>query len=323
MKDVLGPYPRPAVFGHEGCGTIVALGTNVSGFKLGDKVITAWSYCQTCIECKRGAPAYCPSWGALNGSGLKQNGQATFVDKDQKDVHGGMCGHSSFGRHMVVHESSLVKVPDDTDLAINCPLSCGLSTGAGTVLNEIKPAPGSVCAVFGLGAVGVSMVAAFSVSPASRIIVVDLHASRLETAKSFGATDLVDASKVNVVETILALTGGRGVDYATDATGVGKVIEQAYQCLATRGTLALVGLPGPQVKLDLPVLSHIFRGQKVVGVLEGAAVPQEFIPFLLQLNKQGKFPYEKLVKQYPFSELDQALKDMHSGAVIKPVLLWE
>jgi len=174
--------------------------------------------------------------------------------------------------------------------------------------------------VFGTGAVGMAAVMAGRIVGATTIIAVDLVDSRLELARELGATHTVNARSGDVVEQVKGITGGKGVDFSLDATGTDKAIAAAMQVLGVRGTCGFVGgaPPGATAALDLGWLMS--AGRSVRGILEGDAVPDQFIPALIELNRQGRFPFERLVKVYELAEINQAAHDSETGKVIKPVL---
>lgn len=244
-------------------------------------------------------------------------------------------GQSSFARMSAVHERSVVRCPYPDGMSIYAPMGCGYQTGAGTVLNVLKPKPYQTIALFGVGSVGSSALMAAAMLGLQGIIGVDLVPQKLTLAKSLGATHAINPSElsVSVVEEIKNVTGGRGVDFAIDTTGVPKVIEQMLDSLAFGGTAASVGVPpaGAKVTLDASAFFSTFKNW--VTVPEGDAYPPEvvtplppltrrsadsrlqFIPRLIELHREGKFPVDKISKVYPVEEFKQAVADMEAGIV--------
>jgi aryl-alcohol dehydrogenase len=241
---------------------------------------------------------------------LHRNGTAIF---------GNWFGQSSFASHAVAYEDNVVVVGDDVDLTVAAPFGCGIQTGAGAVLNTLQPSESSSLAVFGAGAVGLSAVMAASASGVGTIVAVDPVESRRELAREFGATHTVDPRADEPVEAVREVTGG-GADRALDATAIPAVIHQAVDALASRGVLAVVGVGEPEVTINITEL--INRGKTIRGVIEGDATPQEFIPRLLEMHARGEFPVDRMMRQYPFEEIETAVADAHSGATIKPVLVF-
>lgn len=219
-------------------------------------------------------------------------------------------GQSSFGTFAIAHERNVVKVDKDVDLALLGPLGCGIQTGAGTVLNKMKPEFGSTIAIYGAGAVGLSAIMAAKIVGCKTIIAVDVHDSRLELAKELGATHTFNGTKVDVVKEIKELTNG-GTKYAVDTTGVPPVVRQCLQALRPLGTAAIVGVT-PEMNID--VHNDIMaEGKTMMGVIEGDAVPNVFIPQLVEYYKAGQFPFDKLVKFFDFDQLTKLLKHQNQA----------
>ena len=212
----------------------------------------------------------------------------------------------------------MVKVRDDIPLEILGPMGCGVQTGAGAVMNSLQPRPGASIAIFGVGPVGMSAVLGAVVCGCTTIIAVDLNADRLKLAKELGATHTVNAGEVDPVDAILDITGG-GAEFSLECVGDPKVLRQAVDVLPLLGICGLLGVtaPGTEVILDMDLLMN---GRTVKGILGGDAIPDLFIPKLIELYSQGRFPFDRLIKYYPFDEINQAVADMEKGHVIKPVL---
>jgi len=209
---------------------------------------------------------------------------------------------------------------DEVLVRVVGPLGCGIQTGAGAVMNALEPEAGSSIVVFGVGSVGISSVmAAANVSSCTRIIAVDLNQDRLDTATDLGATHSINPEDTeDVVEEIHDITGG-GADYSIETTAVPEVLRQAVDCTTIPGECGLIGAApaGTEVSLDM----HTFHfGHKLRGIIEGDAVPELFVPTLLELWKQGRFPFDEIVTHYEFDEIHQAIHDAEEGTVIKPVL---
>jgi aryl-alcohol dehydrogenase len=232
-------------------------------------------------------------------------------------VYGSYFGQSSFASHALAYESNVVVVDGGLDLITAAPLGCGIQTGAGTVLNVLKPPAGSSLVVFGAGAVGLSALMAARACGVTTIIAVDPVARRRELAIELGGSAALDPAGDDVVDAIRQLTDA-GATHAIDTTAKGAVINQAIQALAPRGTLALVGIGIPPFEMD--VRSVISGGKTIRGAIEGDAIPQDFIPQLIALNAEGRLPIEKLIRTYPFERIEAAFADATSGETIKPVL---
>ncbi|HOG46746.1 MAG TPA: NAD(P)-dependent alcohol dehydrogenase [Anaerolineae bacterium] len=309
--------PPPSVFGHEGAGIVAKAGRRVTRVKPGDHVVLAWDYCGACAPCKSGKELYCLNFFRHNFHGARPDGSITLRQGDQA-VHGSFFNQSSFADYALANERNVVKVRDDVPLEILGPMGCGVMTGAGAVMNALRPRPGAAIAVFGAGAVGLSAVLAAAVCGCAIIIAVDVNAGRLQVAKELGATHTVNAAEVDPVETIRRLTGG-GVEFSLECVGSPRVLRQAVDVLPRLGVCGLVGVvpPGTEVALDMDL---IMNGRTVRGILGGDAVPDLFIPRLIELYRQGRFPFDRLITLYPFEGINQAVEDMQAGRVIKPVL---
>ena len=227
-------------------------------------------------------------------------------------------GQSSFSQYVVTRASNAVVVDPEVDLTLLGPLGCGIQTGSGTVLNRLKPVVGESLVVFGCGAVGLSAIMAAKLTGCSQIIAVDIHASRLALARELGATHQINGKEQDAVAVIKQITG-KGAHYAVETTGVSAIVLQAVHAVKPLGTVAIVGFTGD---ITLNVQNDLMaEGKSLVGVIEGDAVPALFIPLLVQLYKQGKFPIDKLIARYPLADINQAFADSASGKVIKPVVV--
>lgn len=311
------PMPIPAVLGHEGAGIVEKVGNQVTKVKPGDHVATSFTSCGVCRMCKSGKPAWCADFKKLNFGGRRADGSTT-MKKDGKPVHGSFFGQSSFATYALVSDRSVVKVPDDVPLEILSPLGCGIQTGAGAVMNTLKPSPGSAIAIFGIGSVGLSAIMAAVVCGCTKIIALDIVDERLKLAMQFGATHSINSGKLNAVEEIQKLTGG-GIEYTLECTGNPKVLRQAVDCLMLGGTCGLIGVApmGVEASLDMQTL---LDARTVRGVIEGDCNPELFIPQLIDLYKQGKFPFDRLIKFYSLEQINEAAEDSEKGKTLKPVL---
>lgn len=318
VRDQYYPTPLPVVLGHEGSGVIEKLGAGVQGLNVGDHVVLSFSYCGTCHNCLSGEQPYCPSLFPLNFGGRRMDG-STPITRNGKDVNAVFFGQSSFATYAITQPNNCVKVDKDVPLHLLGPLGCGIQTGAGTVLNALKPRPGSSIAIFGAGSVGLSAVMAAKASGCLKIIVVDKQASRLALAQELGATHAIDAGKTNPLEAIQNLTGG-GVDHAMDTTAVPAVLRQAVDSTHVRGECAIVGgAPlGTEVSIDM---NNMLFGRRIRGVVEGSSIPQIFIPQLIALYQAGKFAFDRLCTVYDFDQINQAVHETEkTGKAIKAVL---
>lgn len=316
------PLPLPGVLGHEGAGVVDALGEGVTEFEVGDHVVMGWAFCGECRNCLRGEPKYCDQTGPAVAAGVRFKGPKAGVSAYQRDdgtaISGHFFGQSSFATYSIALATSLVKVDPSVRLELLGPLACGISTGAGAVLNTAQPKPGDTIVVFGAGAVGLAAIMAARNTPATAIVAVDLHDSRLELATKYGATATVNAKSPEANEAILAACGGR-VDYALECTGVIGVVEQAIELIGMLGTVILVG-GAPAGSSFSAEHQPALWGKRIVGTLGGSSSSAEFIPALIALYEQGRFPFDELVKYYDLAEVETAIADSLSGEVIKPIV---
>ena len=318
-RDQWIPVPLPAVLGHEGAGVVESVGDAVTTVARGDRVALSYDSCAVCPQCTHGRAYYCHRIFEHNFAAARTDG-TTALSRGGEAVHSHFFGQSSFATKAVARERNVVKLDDSVPFEVVAPFGCGIQTGAGSVLNAMRPEPGSSIAVFGAGAVGLSAVMAARVAGCETIVVVDLRPGRLELARELGATHVLDASRRDPAETILGITGF-GVDFALEACGAPSALESAIRSLAPRGECVVVGAPPPDATASFDV-SHLFSsGRRIVGVVEGESVPAEFLPRLLELWRRGELPVERMMRTYDFDEIEQAVHDAESGETVKPVLV--
>lgn len=313
------PIALPAVLGHEGGGIVEAVGEAVTGVKPGDHVVLTFRSCGACSSCTKGEPAYCLHFNPLNGAGCRTDGSDTLHDDNGK-ISGCFFGQSSFADYALAYERNVVKAPDDVPIEILGPLGCGVQTGAGSVMRSLACRAGSSLLILGGGAVGLSAVMGAVVQGCATIIVSEPHASRRELALSLGATHVLGAAE-DLAQAVRAIVPD-GVDYAFDTTGRSDALGAALAALGHRGQLAFVGVPAnPTATFDVSILGVMSKGQTIRGVIEGDSDPQSFIPQLIDLYREGRFPVDRLVRTYPFASINEAIEDQRTGACVKAVLL--
>lgn len=312
----VAPIALPIVCGHEGSGIVTAVGDGVTDLAVGDHVVGSFDWCGTCRSCVAGRPAYCTTFFLRNMSGRRADGSTNAKDADGKDVSARWFAQSSFADAAVVPARNLVKVADDLPLELLGPLGCGFQTGAGAVLNSLAVQPGSSIVVFGVGAVGLAAILAAKHAGAETIVAVDLKLERLALATKYGATHAVDGAAEDLGKQLRKAT--RGADYTFDTTGVPRVIGAAIDALNPLGVCGLVGAQQSDLRIDPMQLAV---GRTVKGIVEGDSVPRQFIPQLIALWREGKFPFDELITTFPLAAIAEAERAMHIGAVVKPVLL--
>jgi aryl-alcohol dehydrogenase len=322
VRDGVYPTPLPAVLGHEGAGVVEQVGADVTSVRPGDHVVLSAAYCASCAECQAGRMAYCENLFAQDFGGRRADGSTALSATDGSQISSHFFGQSSFGSYANVAASSLIPVPKSAPLEVLAPLGCGLQTGSGSILNELRPPAGSSIAVTGAGAVGLAAVMAARVIGCTTIIAVDLHEQRLELARELGATHTVKASDGPLEEALLAATGGRGVNYVLDTTAVPSVLTAAAQALSIRGTLALVGAAAPGTVAPFEIGLSLVKGWTFKTIIQGSSVPQQFIPRLIELWSQGRFPFDKMIRNYKLDDINLAFSDSASGETVKPVVVY-
>jgi aryl-alcohol dehydrogenase len=321
VRDGWIPTTFPVVLGHEGAGIVEKLGAGVTHLAIGDHVVLSFGSCGTCASCLGGHPAYCAHSYDQNFAGSRGDGSDAFARADGTPVTSHFFGQSSFSEVSNVAARSVVTVPDDVPLELLGPLGCGIQTGAGAVLNILRPPTGASIVVFGAGAVGMSAVLAAVVTHAAVIIAVDVVDSRLEFARELGATHAINGRNEDVVARITEITGG-GVQFAVDTTGNSIVFRQMIDSLGYHGHAAILGAAKPGSEGSLDLSAAIAMAISITTVIEGDSVPQTFIPQLISLYKEGLFPFDRLIKSFPFDDIHKAFDASESGETLKPVVIF-
>jgi len=317
-RDGYYDTPYPAVFGHEGVGIVRATGRGVTGFKTGDHVLMAYPFCGACPNCRSERQSYCVDAFPLKMKGTRADG-STLHAKDGKPVYSAFFQQSSLGTYTIANERYAVKVRNDAPLDLLGPLACGGQTGAGAVLNVMKPKPGDSFAVFGVGAVGLSALMAAKIAGCDPIIAIDVHDHRLALARTLGATHTINHSgRTDVVAEIKKITS-LGVRYSVETSALAPVFREAVEALMPAGTCVLLGsaLAGTEVSFEMPTLQN---GRIVRGVIQGDSVPQTFIPVLVDHMMAGRFPVERMVTFYDLTDINRAAAESSKGTTIKPVI---
>ena len=309
--------PLPVIPGHEGAGVVEALGKDVSGIDIGDHVLMSFGSCGDCNRCNDGHPHDCLTWPQINFGCARANGEpGAFANGEP--VHTSFFKQSSFATYAVATTRNLVKIDKDLPLDLYAPLGCGFIAGAGTVLNELKPAAGDSIVIFGCGPVGLAAVMGARIHECDPLIVVDINNDRLNLAKELGATHTINPLDSKPVEEIHKLTNG-GADYSVETAGVVDSFTGAIDAIRAGGTCGMLTVPnGTEPFMYSPL--HILFGKTVKGIIEGGSDPQQFIPRLIALHQDGKFPIEKLICFYDFEQLVKAMDDAKAGKVVKAVL---
>lgn len=321
IMEGLIAYPAPSVIGHEGAGTVLAIGADVTHLKVGDRVALSYDHCGSCPNCARDMPSYCHQFLTLNMASGRPDGSATIF-ADGQPLAGNFFGQSSFASHAIAHVHNAVRIDDDTPFEILAPLGCGVQTGAGVVFNSMRCPKGSSICITGGGTVGLSALMAAKVRGCGTIIVVDPMDSRRALALELGATHVLDPTASEKTSDHVRGILPYGADYLIDTTGITAVIEDLLLVLGAGGMACLVGTArdGLAASARVPLMPLLSK-QTITGSVEGDAVPATFIPFLVDLYRQGRFPVDRLIKTYPLEQINEAIAEQLAGTCVKPVLL--
>jgi aryl-alcohol dehydrogenase len=317
-RDGYYDTPYPAVYGHEGAGIVETVGRSVTKFAPGDHVVLSFPWCGACPNCRRDMPFHCMRHRELKMGGTRPDG-STLMSSGGAPVYSAFFQQSSFATHAIANERYMVKVRKDAPLELLGPFACSGQTGAGAVLNSMRPRTGDSFAVFGVGAVGLSGLMAAKIAGCDPIIAVDIHDARLALAQALGATHVINhKGRAHVVADIRKITGD-GVRFSLETSAQPAVFREAVEALMAAGTCVLLGSArsGTEVSLEMPFLQF---GRVVRGVIQGESHPQEFIPKLVDFLMQGKMPVDRMMTFYPLAEINRAAQESSQGTTIKPVL---
>jgi aryl-alcohol dehydrogenase len=318
--DVMAQYmmPLPAVVGHEGTGIVEQVGSAVTECKPGDRVMMSWPSCGACPSCTVGRPFLCDQMGALLFSGARPDGSHT-VQLDGQWISSPFFQQSSFASHAITPANSLIAAPPDMPVHMLAALTCGLMTGASSVVNALRAVPGDQLIVFGAGAVGLSAVMAARLAGVRPIIAADINDDRLGLALELGATHAFNAARDEIPARVKEIAP-RGLSHAFDTTGMDSSWRIAVQCLGMGGTLGVVHVPSGDT-LNFQCTEMIGRAAQIKFILSGFAVPKVFLPQMIDWYRQGLFPYDRLITTFDFADINLAFEESRSGRAIKPVLL--
>ena len=317
MRNAPDRVPKPIVLGHEGAGVVERVGRSVKKVQPGDHVVITFDSCGACPNCTQGHAAYCQFLRRHAFSGARADG-STALSCNGEVIHSHFFGQSSFAGYSICTERNVVPVDRTLPLSLLGPLGCGIQTGAGAMINSLKVGAGDRVAVLGSGSVGLAGVMAAQVAGAATIVAVDLQANRLALAEQLGATHTLKSTDGGLLSQLQAIAP-QGFNAILDTTGHDGLIKQAVAALAAFGVCGLVNtVSGADIHAN--ILDLVRGGRSVRGIHQGDSVPEIFIPKLIELFKQGRFPFDKLIRFYDFADINQAMADMHAGTTIKPVV---
>ena len=312
--------PMPVVLGHEGSGYVESVGPGVQNFKAGDRVITAFiSGCGNCTYCQNGFVNLCTTSNALN---TKQYDGTLRLKKEEKSIHQ-MQKLGLFSEYLICPQQSLYLLPDEVPMDVAALIGCAVSTGVGSILNQIESKPGIDVVIFGLGGVGLSALMGAKILNCNNIIAVDIKDHKLEFATKFGATHTINSSETDPVKEIMSITGNNGVDMSFDTFGRGSVTNQAIQSTKRKGTTVIVGIApiGDTVNADMVDLC---RNQKtLIGSFYGSISPHESFRQIIKHYLKGEIDIRGLVERtYKLEQINEAFNDLENGQDGRGIIIY-
>ena len=304
----------PFLLGHEAAGVVEATGDGVTNVAAGDFVIIAWrAPCGNCRSCLRGRPWYC--FDSMNAS-------QPMTLADGRPLSPAL-GIGAFTELTLVHAGQAVKVDPAASAAAAGLVGCGIMAGLGAAVNTGGVTRGDSVAVFGCGGVGDAAIAGSRLAGAHTIIAVDIDDRKLEWAKGFGATNTINSTKTDPVEAIRELTGGNGVDVAIEAVGNPITYEQAFFARDLAGTVVLVGVPNPEMKIELPLIEVFGRGGALKSSWYGDCLPTRDFPMFIDLYLQGRLDLDGFVSEtIGIGDVEEAFHKMERGEVLRSVVVF-
>jgi len=314
------PSNLPVVIGHEGAGVVESVGPGVTRVAPGDHVILVWrAPCGSCYYCQRRKPILCDAGTRIRFTGRLNDDTSRFSRAGQELKH--FAGVSSFSEVTVLPEQGVVKIRKDVPLDRAALVGCAVMTGVGAAINTARVEPGSSVAVFGSGGVGLNVIQGAALAGAEKIIAVDLLDSKLAYARQFGATHTINGRSADAVATIRNLTDGIGADYAFDAIGNVRVLEQGLEAIRKAGTLCCVGMPNYQQQFAFTVFPFILAEKRIISSIYGSCDPWIDFPRLLNLYVAGKLKLDELIsREYRIDDVNEAFRALEAGEVARSVV---
>ena len=303
----------PFLLGHEAAGIVEEVGAGVESVAVGDFVILNWrAVCGQCRACKRGRPQYCFD---------THNASQKMTLEDGTELTPAL-GIGAFAEKTLVHEGQCTKVDSGADPAVVGLLGCGVMAGLGAAVNTGNVSRGDSVAVIGCGGVGDAAIMGARLAGAGTIIAIDRDPRKLEWARELGATYTVNAAELDTVAAVQELTGGFGADVVIDAVGRPETWRQAFYARDLAGTVVLVGVPTPDLRLEMPLIDFFSRGGSLKSSWYGDCLPERDFPTLVDLYQQGRLPLERFVSErIKLDEVEDAFHTMHKGEVLRSVVV--
>lgn len=312
-------YPLPALLGHEISGIVAEIGPEVTGLTVGDHVVAHLiGHCGTCEACSDGRVYECQNRTAVQ----RPAGEAPRLSVDGQPVLQ-LADIGGFAEQVVVHENNLVAISKDIPFDRAALLGCGVITGAGAAINSAQVRVGDTVAVIGCGGVGLNAVQGAAIAGARRVIAIDLQPAKLELAKTFGATDVINPAEENVLERIREITGADGVDHAFEVIGLTATAQQAIEITGRGGTAYMVGLQKPGTRIEVDSMELLREQKSVRGVYMGSTTPRTDIPMYAEMYLQGRLNLDDLVSQtISLEEINEGYADLKKGEVARSVIVF-
>lgn len=309
------------------------IGSKVTVAQVGDPVLLSFSPCQACEQCRTGHPGHCVDFNPINFEVRSDDyrvAREASSSSTEPTIYGKFFGQSSLLSLSIVNEASVVNVRglvnSREELALYAPLGCGIQTGSGAIIQAAQAHENDRVTVLGLGGVGLSAVMGAKLQGCRVIIGVDRFESRLELARTLGATHVINtsgmASLSELTEEVKRITNGLGTTITLDSSGFPPLIREGINLTSFKGKLIQVGVAPATATLDIPIFEFMVAGKQYMGVVQGDVQPQIYIPRLIRWAQDGKLLLDRIVKMYPASDFADAIADMQSGATVKPVIRW-
>ena len=315
------PARLPLVIGHEGAGIVEAVGPHTTDrIGVGDRVALLWRpRCGECDACVAGNPVLCRFGRILGSTNGLMDGTTRLHQGDQRIHH--LMGVSCFAEQVVVSETSVLKVPDGVPAEVAAVSACAVVTGFGAVRNVVARPAGDPLVIFGTGGVGLAAVMAAALAGAHPIVAIDLDPAKLELARRFGATHVLDAATDDVAQQLLTITGD-GARWIIDTVGRPETMRKAIDCLRPGGTLIAIGLGDTQACVAVPINDLVQRQKKIVGSLYGSSNPRIDLPRIFELYLAGRLPLDELIgPRRSLAEVNDAYRELRNGAVGRGILV--
>lgn len=313
--------PLPCIPGHEGAGVIQEVGPGVTKLKPGDPVLLMWvPICGQCYYCLRGQPYLCAEKDKTR-SGTMLDGTYR-LRKGNQNIHC-MLGVGCFSEYNVVSERSVLPIDPGIPFDLAAVAGCGVITGVGAVINKARVRPGSAVAVVGAGGVGLNVIQGAVLANATKILAIDILDHKLELAKLFGATHLINASREDPLTKVMEITKGIGADYAFEAVGKAETTLTAYNLIRRGGSVVVVGIPDSDAKLTLPLYEIPLMEKNILGCHYGSGDSRVDLLTLLDLYKAGRIHLEQLVThRYRLEEINTGFKDLEAGKNARGMIIY-